>query len=246
MAKVIEANLERCLACKACVTACAMAHADSPGLAEALASATPLQPRIFVEPAGRLSAPMQCRHCQDAPCIPVCPKSAIARVGDDGPVLIDPDKCIGCTFCTFACPYGQIEMSRVGKLAIKCDLCAERAKAGEGPACVAACPTSALAHCQADEAPAGRRADVQRRVMDPLRAASGASEDGKAAACQDCGGPVGPSRLLKAIRQKLPERFPLACVCAKCRRLRLAAVLADLAQADGEATAPARCGSTTV
>jgi len=144
MGKTIIINIEKCLACKSCEIACAVAHSKSGVLEEAIAEQPKPQRRVTVESAGGFGVPMQCRHCEDAPCITVCPTKAIHRLQDEGPVLIDQDLCIGCKFCLMVCPFGVIDVSSDGKVMVKCDLCFERAKQGQGPACVEACPTKAL------------------------------------------------------------------------------------------------------
>jgi carbon-monoxide dehydrogenase iron sulfur subunit len=58
--------------------------------------------------------------------------------------LIDQDRCIGCKFCIVVCPFGVIGVANDSKVVVKCDLCIERTKAGQEPACVEACPTKAL------------------------------------------------------------------------------------------------------
>lgn len=144
MGKAIMVNIEKCLACKSCEIACAVAHSKSRVLEEAIAERPTPQKRVTIEAAGELSVPLQCRHCEDAPCITVCPTVAIHRHEADGPVLIEQDRCIGCKFCLMVCPFGVIDVSTDGKVAVKCDLCIERTKAGQEPACVEACPTGAL------------------------------------------------------------------------------------------------------
>ncbi|MHC4983023.1 MAG: 4Fe-4S dicluster domain-containing protein [Planctomycetota bacterium] len=164
MSKVIVVDAERCLACKQCMIECAMAHAEAKTLVEALARKESLQPRLHVESAGQFGMPLQCRHCEDAPCIAVCPTEAINRVGEAGLVLLDQDRCIGCKFCIFACPFGVIDLSRTGKAVIKCDLCIKRTEAGEEPACVAACPTGALEFTELTEELKRRRARAAERI----------------------------------------------------------------------------------
>ena len=144
MDKAIVVNIEKCLACKSCEIACALAHSKSKVLEEAVAESPRPQRMVTVEPAGEFAVPLQCRHCEDAPCITVCPTAAIHRYQDDGPVLIEQDRCIGCNFCIVVCPFGVIDISRDGKAVVKCDLCIERTKAGQEPACAEACPTKAL------------------------------------------------------------------------------------------------------
>jgi len=144
MGKVIMVNIEKCLACKSCEIACAVAHSKSRVLEEAIAERPTPQRRVTVEASGQFAVPLQCRHCEDAPCISVCPTAAIHRPEADGPVLIEQDRCIGCKFCLMVCPFGVIDVSTDGKVMLKCDLCIERTKSGQEPACVEACPTGAL------------------------------------------------------------------------------------------------------
>jgi len=151
MAKMIVIREQYCLGCKTCVIECAMAHADGANLAEALRSESKPHPRIHVEPVGKFGMPLQCRHCQDAPCMMVCPTQAIGRLNQESPVLLDAGRCIGCKMCMIVCPFGVIDLSRDGKAMIKCDLCIVRTAAGLEPACVAACPTGALTFEEVDE-----------------------------------------------------------------------------------------------
>jgi len=138
--KRIVADPAKCLACRACEHACALAHADSKDLLGAIAEGA--RPRVYIEAAGALAVPLQCRHCEDAPCIAACPEGAIARESDDGAVIISQDKCKGIGACAAACPFDAIKLVPVAEIraAVKCDLCAGL----DGPACVDACPTSAL------------------------------------------------------------------------------------------------------
>jgi len=165
MGKIIVVNIEKCLACKSCEIACALAHSKSKVLEEAVAESPKPQRRVTVEAAGELGVPMQCRHCEDAPCITVCPTQAIYRQQAECPVLINPDLCIGCKFCLVVCPFGVIDISRDGKAVTKCDLCIERTKMGEEPACVEACPTKALKLASVEELAAERRRAAARELV---------------------------------------------------------------------------------
>jgi len=164
MAKVITVDADRCLGCKSCMIQCAMAHTQARSLIEAMEADTPPQSRLHVEPIGQFGMPLQCRHCEDAPCIGVCPTQAIARLDENGTVLLDTDRCIGCRFCMIVCPFGVIDMSRDGKAMIKCDMCIERTQAGELPACVAACPTKAIRYEELDEYLRQRRRLAAERI----------------------------------------------------------------------------------
>jgi anaerobic dimethyl sulfoxide reductase subunit B (iron-sulfur subunit) len=84
-----------------------------------------------------------CNHCEKPICEEVCPTKAISK-RDDGIVLIDQDKCIGCRYCEWACPYGAPQyQSDKGKMS-KCDFCYDYIDQELPPACVAACPMRAL------------------------------------------------------------------------------------------------------
>ena len=149
--KRVVADPTKCMACRACEIACALAHADTDDLVEAIL-VRGARPRIYIESAGGLAVPLQCRHCDDAPCVTVCPSGALVRPSEAEPVLVDREKCIGCGFCVEACPFGVILLaprakasdSGIQKAVIKCDLCPERQAEGLRPACVSACPVAAL------------------------------------------------------------------------------------------------------
>ena len=164
---------ERCLACKSCELACAVEHSQSKVLFQAIFEEPRPQPLVKVElvreapiALERLTSPLQCRHCEDAPCIAVCPTRALEKRGIEGPVLVHEELCIGCKWCVLVCPFGVIGLRRDGKAIIKCDLCFERE--GE-PACVEACPTKALRFTTVAEFSRERRrkalADLQRGLV---------------------------------------------------------------------------------
>jgi len=93
--------------------------------------------------------PRACLHCDDAPCVTVCPTGASFKREEDGIVLVNPDTCIGCKLCSWACPYGAREYDADDGIMKKCTLCVDRVynqniePARREPACVSACPTSA-------------------------------------------------------------------------------------------------------
>ena len=214
---------------------CAMAHADAETLAEAINADIPPRPRVHVEPLGERGMPMQCRHCEDAPCTLVCPKDAIARLSPDAPVLIDADACSGCTFCVLVCPFGAVEMSAGKKPAVKCDLCIERAEAGDPPACVDACPTNALALAEIDEPLRQRRIEQDKRVAESNAQHAGEAEgEGKTVPCEICGADVAPRKQLEFVRKKLGEKWVVPNVCPSCRRARAAVMLAAAPAATAE------------
>jgi carbon-monoxide dehydrogenase iron sulfur subunit len=163
MAKSVKAegllftDLNKCMACHSCEIACAVAHSVSKVLHEAIGEEPRPMPRVSVEAAGDSSVPLQCRHCEDAPCVAICPTNALEKLGPNLPVIVEEERCIGCKFCLMVCPFGVITLRRDGKVALKCDLCVERLAEGEGPACVSACPTGALQFVGVDEISAIKR-----------------------------------------------------------------------------------------
>jgi len=101
------------------------------------------------QPAMTLHFPRSCLHCETPACVTVCPTGASYKRAEDGIVLVDEDKCIGCKLCSWACPYGAREYSQVEGVMKKCTLCVDRiynenlAESERQPACVQACPTRA-------------------------------------------------------------------------------------------------------
>jgi Fe-S-cluster-containing dehydrogenase component len=86
--------------------------------------------------------PKLCNHCEDAPCVQVCPVGA-TFTAPGGFVLVDPEHCIGCGYCIQACPYGVRFFNQENRIADKCTWCYHRVSKGLEPACVTVCPTNA-------------------------------------------------------------------------------------------------------
>lgn len=90
--------------------------------------------------------PKSCLHCEDAPCVTVCPTGASYKREEDGIVLVNADTCIGCKFCSWACPYGAREYDDSEGVMKKCTLCIDRIyntnlpEESRVPACVSTCP----------------------------------------------------------------------------------------------------------
>jgi electron transport protein HydN len=125
--------------------ACVVAH-EGKRIFEIDPDSYSFNPRLFMVKTARLSAPVQCRHCENAACKQACTSGAISI--KDGSVFIDSKKCIGCKNCVIACPFGAVEIvektavdGSVMKVANKCDLCKGSA---DQPQCVRVCPTDAL------------------------------------------------------------------------------------------------------
>jgi molybdopterin-containing oxidoreductase family iron-sulfur binding subunit len=155
-------DLKRCVGCQSCTLACKAENGTPPGIfwmrvLEKEEGRFPLARRVFL--------PIRCNHCDDPPCVPVCPTGASYKRQTDNLVLINQDKCIGCRACVTACPY-QIRFTTEDskgyygddltpyeatghrkwqpRTAQKCTFCVHRIDQGLEPACVQSCPTSAL------------------------------------------------------------------------------------------------------
>ena len=93
--------------------------------------------------------PRSCLHCETPACVTVCPTGASYKRAEDGIVLVDPETCIGCKLCSWACPYGAREYDYTQGVMKKCTLCVDRIYnqtlevEDRQPACVRACPTGA-------------------------------------------------------------------------------------------------------
>jgi carbon-monoxide dehydrogenase iron sulfur subunit len=129
------------MGCRLCEIYCAVQHSKSKDLVKAYRGEYPKPvPRILVEEKEYLSFAIQCRHCEDAPCISACMTGAMHRDPESGAVLCDEEKCVGCWMCIMVCPFGVISRGREKKVISKCDLCLGE----EEPACVKNCPNEAL------------------------------------------------------------------------------------------------------
>jgi Fe-S-cluster-containing dehydrogenase component len=93
--------------------------------------------------------PKSCLHCEDAPCVTVCPTGASYKRAEDGIVLVNEDRCMGCGLCAWACPYGARELDQLEGVMKKCTLCVDRIynenipEIDRIPACVRTCPAGA-------------------------------------------------------------------------------------------------------
>ena len=113
------------------------------------ASSIPHSPLPIPVATQTVHFPRSCLHCETPACVTVCPTGASYKRAEDGIVLVDEDKCIGCQLCAWACPYGAREFSAKRGVMQKCTLCVDRIynetleAHDRQPACVKACPTRA-------------------------------------------------------------------------------------------------------
>jgi Fe-S-cluster-containing dehydrogenase component len=155
-------DLDACVGCHACATACKEWNGRSL-MAGGAPDYDPYGPapsgvwfnRVRHYEAGdypqtrTLNVPLSCMHCEDADCVTVCPTGASYKRAEDGIVLVDPEKCMGCNYCAWACPYGARELDQTSGTMRKCTLCVDRIydqalpPTERQPACVLACPAHA-------------------------------------------------------------------------------------------------------
>src|SRR5438477_9100453 len=136
-----EVDLDQCSGCKACVAACHNVHGLDPDetwrSVGAVYGTTPDGP--FQQ-----AVTASCHHCVDPGCLTGCPVLAYDKDPLTGIVRHLDDQCIGCQYCVMMCPYEVPQYSKARGIVRKCDMCQSRLAVGEAPACVQACPTSAI------------------------------------------------------------------------------------------------------
>ncbi|NYS24055.1 4Fe-4S dicluster domain-containing protein [Rhodobacteraceae bacterium 2376] len=155
-------DLDTCVGCHACVISCKGWNTEHYGAPLSDRDAYGAQPegtflnRVHSFEVTRKDAPpmvvhfpRSCLHCDDAPCVTVCPTGASYKRVEDGIVLVNEDACIGCGLCAWACPYGAREMDADAGVMKKCTLCVDRIynenlpEVDREPACVRTCPAGA-------------------------------------------------------------------------------------------------------
>ena len=142
--KRIVIREEYCIGCRLCEIHCLVQHSRSKKLIKAFRDErNTIVPAVQVEQSGYVSFALQCRHCDDAPCIESCMTGAMHRDPATGAVLCDSEKCVGCWMCIMTCPVGAVNRGAENarnQVASKCDLC----MGADMPACVANCPNEAI------------------------------------------------------------------------------------------------------
>ncbi len=133
-------NQETCIGCHACTVACKMEH-DVP-LSVNRTYVKQVEVGVYPEVSREFQI-TRCNQCDDAPCVAICPVSAMFK-RPDGIVDFDRDVCIGCKACMAACPYDAIYINPEVHSAEKCNFCAHRIDQGMEPACVIVCPVEAI------------------------------------------------------------------------------------------------------
>ncbi len=154
-------DLDTCVGCHACAVNCKEWNASGHSAPLTDSNAYQADPhgvwfnRVHTYEAGEgdcsrtVHFPRSCLHCEDAPCVTVCPTGASYKRAEDGIVLVNAEACIGCQLCAWACAYGAREFDVDDGVMKKCTLCIDRIynenleEADRVPACVSTCPASA-------------------------------------------------------------------------------------------------------
>ena len=130
-------DMRKCIGCQACTVSCSVENQPPIGQFRT----TVLQYEVAQPngaPPAMVSLPRLCNHCDEPPCVPVCPVQATFQ-REDGIVLVDNTRCVGCGYCVQACPYDARFLNHETQTADKCTFCEHRLDAGLLPACVESC-----------------------------------------------------------------------------------------------------------
>lgn len=139
---------ELCTGCKACQIACKDKH-DLPigvnwrRVVEYTGGSWTTSGDTFSQNVFTYYTSVACNHCENPVCMQVCPTTAMTQ-REDGTLYVDDDKCVGCRYCEWACPYSAPQFNAETGNMTKCDLCYDYRETGQDPACVSACPSRAL------------------------------------------------------------------------------------------------------
>ncbi len=149
--KQLYYDVKKCLGCKSCEIACALAHSASSDLFKAIKEEILSLPRKKVISSKDKNYPVSCRHCKDPKCVDACMAAALVYDKEKGMVLHDEKRCVGCWMCVMVCPYGAIRPNIKTKIPVRCDKCKDK----DEPSCVKACPTGAIMWLEEEALPVG-------------------------------------------------------------------------------------------
>ena len=135
-------DLDSCIGCHSCAVACK--QENNIGLGMFYNKVHTIGPSGTYPDLEMYYLPVACQHCENPECVHVCPTGASYK-REDGIVLVDHSKCVGCQLCVMACPYGvrAYDADKDKGIIEKCTMCAHRIDAGDVPACVFHCPGQA-------------------------------------------------------------------------------------------------------
>lgn len=129
-------DLRKCIGCQACTVSCSLEN--SPPIGQFRTTVHQYEVTGADNRPDMLMLPRLCNHCDEPPCVPVCPVQATFQ-REDGIVLVDNETCVGCGYCVQACPYDARFINHETQTADKCTFCEHRLEVGLLPACVESC-----------------------------------------------------------------------------------------------------------
>ncbi len=157
-------NTKKCVGCYACRVACQMVNGLESD--EAFIKFDEMEQGVYPNVYAEV-VPVQCMHCEDAPCEAVCPTHATYTT-DSGVVLVDEERCIGCKYCMAACPYGaRIQIKKTGVIE-KCRFCWYEGEPGNPPRCVGTCISGARLFGDLDDPQSEICQEIARTNAQPL------------------------------------------------------------------------------
>ena len=130
-------DLRACIGCQACTVSCHIENEAPLGSFRTIVSQYEVEHEDTHDSA-TFMLPRLCNHCENPPCVPVCPVQATFQ-RQDGIVVVDNEVCVGCAYCVQACPYDARFINEHTQTADKCTFCAHRLDVGLLPACVESC-----------------------------------------------------------------------------------------------------------
>jgi len=154
----------KCTNCKTCEIACK--DFNDPGNCRRIRKVRTFEggefPQVFA-----YNISMSCNHCEAPICVEHCPTGAYTKRASDGIVVHDPERCIGCRYCAWLCPYGAPQYDPEERRVRKCNLCVEELDKGKSPVCVTACPMRAIEIGPLDEIAVRPGATIGIRDLPP-------------------------------------------------------------------------------
>ena len=154
MHEFVGIDIDKCVGCRVCEYACSM---------EKNKSFNPTKSRIrVVRIYPYTNAAVNCRMCQDAPCVIACPRKALSQSEETGVISVNDSLCNGCGWCITSCEFGAIALDPKPTVHI-CDLCQDREN---GPACIEWCPEDALELTTTDIISQKNRIDTVMKMVE--------------------------------------------------------------------------------
>ncbi|MDP8208179.1 MAG: 4Fe-4S dicluster domain-containing protein [Candidatus Electryonea clarkiae] len=160
----ILTDVTKCIGCRDCVVACKQTYNLDKDVPRRWSNDDGLSSRNWtsiIERENNTFVRKQCRHCLEPACVAACPVGAL-QISDEGPVIYDSKKCMGCRYCMLVCPYGipRYDWDLAVPFVRKCIMCFPRLQEGKQPACTEACPVEATIFGTRDEL----LAEAHRRI----------------------------------------------------------------------------------